>query len=285
MFPSDPDELVRLSSGTAGRPAVAVADFVPRFPSPGVSVFIRTGDQGLQILPGMFHSFAMLERGDAALRLPLWQSAGALLPFFVHNMNNLLARIMGNTELAQMYADRPDTAGEKLASAMGGVEELRDFVQRLARMSMLLDDDSGWTAERLDGLERTGRMFSGRAVDFTFDRGEGTPERISLHAGRLDLAVTLVAASAAMMVNGCGKIAMSTSGDGGYLRFSIEWESKPGHAGLLNGTEESSLELMSTAAAWSAFCSFRLLIHRWNSREGKVSLHAGSKQERKRSNE
>ncbi|MFO8184667.1 MAG: hypothetical protein R6U39_10940 [Candidatus Aegiribacteria sp.] len=188
---------------------------------------------------------------------------------------------MGNTELAQMYADRPDTAGEKLAAAMGGVEELRDFVQRLARMSMLLDDDSAWTAERLDGLELTGRMFSGRAVDFAFDRGEDTPERISLHAGRLDLAIILAAASAAMMVNGCGRIAMRTSGDGGYLRFSIDWESKPDHAGLLTRTSASSLELMSTAAAWCAFCGFRLVIQRWNSREGKVILLAGAQQERK----
>lgn len=281
MFPSDPEELARLSKGITGRPAVAAADFVPRFPPPGVPVCIRTGDQGLHILSGMFHSFAILERGDAALQLALWQSAGALLPFFVHNMNNLLARIMGNTELARIYADRPDTAGEKLDSAMAGVEELRDFVQRLARMSMVLDDDSDWTAERLEGLERTGMMLSGRAVDFTFERGEDTPERIPTPAGRLDLAVTLAAASATMKVNGCGRIAISVSGDGGYLRFSIDWESKPGQAGLLSGTDESSLELLSTAAAWSAFCGFRLLIHRWNGREGKVSLLAGSQQERK----
>lgn len=280
MFPADPDELVRLSSGTAGRPAVAVSDFIPRFPLPGVSVFIRAADPGLQALSALFQSYAQLEREDSAVRLVLWQSSGALLPFFVHNMNNLLARIMGNAELARLYIDRPDTAGEKLASAMAGAEELRDFVQKLARMSMVLDDDSGWTAERLEGLERTGRMFSGRAVDFTFERGEGTPERISMHAGRLDLAVTLAAASAAMKVNGCGRLAMSASGDGGYIRFSIDWESKPGQAGLLSGTWESSLELLSTAAAWCAFCGFSLMIHRWNRREGKVSLLAGSQQER-----
>lgn len=281
MFPSDPDELALLSNGTTGRPAVAVADFVPRFPPPGVSVFIRTGDSGLKVLPGLFQNFAQLERGEAALWLPLWQSSGALLPFFVHNMNNLLARIMGNTELARMYAGRPEAAGGKLASAMAGVEELRDFVQKLARMSMVLDDDSDWTATRLEELERTGRMFSGRAVEYSFRRGDDIPERIPAPAGRLDLAVTLAAASAAMKVNGCGGIAMNASGDGGHLRFSIDWESKPGQAGLLSETGGSSLELLSTAAAWSAFCGFRLVLHRWNSREGKVSLLAGPQQERK----
>ncbi|MBN2586890.1 MAG: hypothetical protein JXR55_06325 [Candidatus Fermentibacteraceae bacterium] len=280
LCPSDPDELTGLAglarNAAEGEDMLTVAlspfDASPMFDIP---VFMRVGEFALKVLEAIPGYHLTLRRESSGLLMPLWQNTGALLPFFVHNMNNILARIMGNTELAQMYAEKSETVRDKLAGALAGVEDLREYIQRLAELSATENDGSAWRPDRLKGIERTGRMFSGRSVDFSFERSNGFPVEIPCPACHLDLTVGLAAACAAVMVNGCGSIHIKAEGHGGCAMFSVNWGARPGRSGLLTDSETSAVELMATAAACCARFGFTLVIGQCSGMEGEVSVIAG----------
>ncbi len=280
LCPSGPEELSGLAHLARNVPAgedmltVVLSPF-DASPIMDISVFMRTGEFAIKVLEAIPGYHLTLRRESSLLRMPLWQNTGALLPFFVHNMNNILARIMGNTELAQIYAEKPETVRDKLAGALSGVEDLRGFIQRLAELSATANAGSAWRSDRLQGIERTGRMFSGRSVEFSFEISDGFPVALSCPAGHLDLTVELAAACAAVMVNGCGRIHMKAGEHDGCAMFSVSWGAKPGRSGLLIDSETSAVELMATAAACCARFGFTLVLGQWSDREGEVSVVAG----------
>jgi hypothetical protein len=272
-------ELSGLLDGTGDLPVgggwmtMILAPFRVDAPFHGIPAVLRSSEFAARVLEAVPGYHMTISRESFLFRIPLWQSTGALLPFFVHNMNNILARIMGNTELARMYSGRPDTANEKLDSAMAGVEDLRDFVLRLAELSAMSDSGTSWNSSRLVAMERTLSMFSGRSVDCGLTRSRDFPESLPLPAGRIELTVGLIAACAAMMVNGCGSIRLHATVESGDAVFGVEWKRRPGGTGLITDNRESSAELMATAVACCARFGLTLVLDRWDSEEGSAFVH------------
>lgn len=220
----------------------------------------------LAAIPGYL---VMAMRDGGLRRTPLWQVTGALLPFFVHNMNNLLARIMGNAELARMYCGRPEEAGRKLDSALAGVEEMRAFVRNLAALSVNSGADSAGTPAFPAELERTARMFCGRSVDLTFRTAGDFRDAMSIQSTHLRLAARLLSASAAVMVNGSGSILIEAELLPEGLRVGTGWTAGAGgSSGLVEDGEGAAVDLMAVCAAVCAVSGLGMKVERWDSVSG-----------------
>ena len=278
ICPGDAHEL-RVMAGTlsagpgssSGRLA-AFAPFSVGSPVDGCPICLRTGDTGVRILSSLY-GYRISEGGSSpGFTGSLWMRAGALLPFFVHNINNILARIMGNAELARMYSARPDAASEKLGSALAGVEDLRKYVHRLAEISTARESPLPWNTEMIDELGLSGRMFCGRSVEYTLHDYDGPPAALAVGASRVELTVGLASAAAAAGVNGCGEISLAVSLRDGWLEFHLTWRSGSGRTGLIEDGLLASARLMAVCASCCRDFDITMLMDEWNGDQGGVSL-------------
>ncbi|MCK4806695.1 MAG: hypothetical protein KAT09_03565 [Candidatus Aegiribacteria sp.] len=270
--PGDNQELERMYQKT-GRNLLSSGIFsavVLSFPpdsGTGFPVFLHQSDFAFKVLRKMTCSACVHTREAMNLNCILWERTGSLLPFFIHNMNNILARIMGNIELAEFHSGQTDKVNEKLSIALEGTEELRSFLERLSVYSTPDDDDSEWTLGNEADVLELSQMSSGTSVKFTYEEKNGIPRKISVRKNLMNLLTGLIAASATISVNGCGSVEMAASPQGEGAEFRISWNSTSKSSGLCPNSMDSAADLLNRAAlmAFNARLSFRL--EAW-SREG-----------------
>ena len=144
----------------------------------GFPVFLHQSDFAFKVLRRIACSAGMHADSAANLNCILWERTGSLLPFFIHNMNNILARIMGNIELAEFHSGKTDKVKEKLSIALEGTVELRSFLERLSVYSTSDNDDSEWTLGNVADVLELSQMSSGNSVKFTYEEKSGMPRKI-----------------------------------------------------------------------------------------------------------
>lgn len=278
ICPGDADELRVMAGALSAGPGsrygriVAFAPFPVGSPVDGCPICLMTGGTGVRILSSLY-GYRVNEAGSyPGFTTSLWMRAGALLPFFVHNINNILARIMGNAELARMYSARPDAASEKLGAALAGVEDLRKYVHRLAGISTARDGPLSWSTEMIDELGLRGKMFCGRSVEYTLHDYDGPPAVLAVSAPRVELTVGLASAAAAAGVNGSGEISLAVSLRDGWLEFHLTWRSGSGRTGLVDDGLLASARLMAVCASCCRDFDIAMLMDEWNGDQGGVSL-------------
>ena len=219
------------------------------------------------ICSGSIHADSALNRNCI-----LWERTGSLLPFFIHNMNNILARIMGNIELAEFHCGRTDKVKKKLSIALEGTEELRDFLEKLSMYSILDDDKSDWIpGNEADVLELT-RMSSGTSVKFTYEEKGGMPPKIPVRKDLMNLLTGLIAASATISVNGCGSVDMSVSPQGEALEFRVNWNSSVKSSGLCPNSMDSAADLLNRVALMTFASKMSFRLETWDREGGSASL-------------
>ncbi|OPL18892.1 MAG: hypothetical protein AVO35_02875 [Candidatus Aegiribacteria sp. MLS_C] len=282
LCPGDREELSRLLEEVPERPeaggtmiAVLTGAGVEAMPE-GRYVLLEENGFTFRLLAELGYGLAAAMKPEGLKRTPIWQVTGALLPFFVHNMNNILARIMGNAELARMYCGRPEEAAGKLDSALAGVEEMRKFVRNLAALSVRPEAGSTRTSALLTELEQLTRMFSGRSVDITFRTTVDSDNEMSVQVSHLRLAACLVSASAAVMVNGSGSIRVEAEESPEGLRVVTGWTAGTGSSGLLEDGEGAAVELMAACAAVCGVCGLGMRVEQWGTISGEASVRTFS---------
>lgn len=275
--PSGREELEELDPSKTeflmnGRKCVVFTPVLPSVPRDVYTLVLRESSFSIELLSklvkGGFFSDAVCPGGESMF----WAGTGSLLPFFIHNLNNILARIMGNIELAKFSAGNSQKAGVKLEVALEGAEELGDFLEKLAMLSTSKNDDSLWTSGNEAELLELGRMSSGSSVEFNFTEHENAPARIPVLRSSLNSVMGLIIASAVVSVNGCGRIDMEAGARGDWGCFDLQWESHSRGAGLCPDSFESSSTLLAMAAASSTRSGMVMMVDERNDDRGAVSL-------------
>ncbi|MEN8209125.1 MAG: hypothetical protein ABFR50_07720 [Candidatus Fermentibacteria bacterium] len=211
---------------------------------------------------------------DAAVNLNSigWERTGSLLPFYIHNMNNVLARIMGNIELAELLGGTPGKVKEKLSIALESTEDLKRFLEKLTFYSITDGDKSEWTAgSAVDVLELC-QMSSGTSVEFTYEEKSGVHGSVPVRKNLMNLLTGLIAASAIVSVNGCGSVKMSVAPHREALEIRVAWSSSQKSAGLCPGSMDSAADLLNRAALMALSAKLYFRLGAWNSDGGSVSL-------------
>ncbi|NOQ23629.1 MAG: hypothetical protein GQ565_13410 [Candidatus Aegiribacteria sp.] len=257
-----------LSSGVS---SAVVLSFTPDLGN-GFPVFLHRSDFAFKVIRRMA-CFAGAHAWEAVnLNCILWERTGSLLPFFIHNMNNILARIMGNIELAEFLSGQTDKVKDKLSIALEGTEELRSFLGRLSAYSTPDDDDSEWTlGNKADILELI-QISSGTSVEFTCEEKRGIPWKIPVRKNLMNLLTGLITASATISVNGCGSVGMSASPQGEAVKFRVNWNSSTKNSGLCPNSTDSAADLLNRAALMASHTGVSFRLEGWNREGGAVSL-------------
>ncbi len=275
--PSDDKELEEMYSkagrklAASGVPSAVVLSFMPdsvsRFP-----IILNRCEFSAALLRRIVCFAGIHSDEKMNINRVLWERTGPILPFFIHNMNNILARIMGNIELAEFHTGRTDKVRDKLAIALEGTEELRIFLERLAVYSTHDDDDNEWTLGNEAEMLELGQMSSGTSVKFTYEEKSGMPRKLPISRNLLNQLTGLIVSSATVAVNGCGALEISVSPRCGTAEFRISWSSHSKGPGLCSNSSESAADMLTQAAlmASGSGCSFR--IDSWSDECGSASL-------------
>ncbi len=252
-------------------PSAVVLSFPPDT-GIGFPILLHQSDFAFALLRRVTCSGGIQADSAANLNSILRERTGSLLPFIIHNMNNILARIMGNIELAEFHSSRTEKVKEKLSVALEGTEKLRSFLERLSVYSMPDDDESEWTSgNEADVLELT-RMSSGTSVKFTYEEKGGMPPKIPVRKDLMNLLTGLIAASATISVNGCGSVDMSVSPQGEALEFRVNWNSSVKSSGLCPNSMDSAADLLNRVALMTFASKLSFRLETWDREGGSASL-------------
>ena len=268
------DKMYRENGGfllSSAVPSAVILTFTPGTGT-GFPILLHQSDFSFKILRKITCSGGMHVDSALSLNCILWERTGSLVPFFIHNMNNILARIMGNIELAEFHSGRTDKVKEKLSIALEGTEELRSFLERLSVYSMHDDDESEWTSGNEAGVLELTRLSSGKSVDFRYEEKSGLPRKIPVRKNLMNLLTGLITASATISVNGCGSVDMSVSPQGKTLEFRVNWNSTMKNSGLCTNSLDSAADLLDRVALMASATERSFRLETWNSEGGSASL-------------
>ncbi len=277
ICPGDNRELAKIYGETGGDlissavPSAVVLNF-PADSRIGFPILLHRSDFALKLLRRITCSAGMHPDSAVNPNCILWERTGSLLPFYIHNMNNILARIMGNVELAELHSGRTGKVKEKLSIALEGTEELRSFLERLSVYSIPDDDESEWTSGSEAEILAFSQMSSGNSVKFTYEEKSGVPGKLPVRKNLLNLLTGLFAASATISVNGCGSVDMSVSPQGEALEFRVNWNSSTKSSGLCSNSMDSAADLLNRAALMAFYAKLSFRLGAWKSEGGSVSL-------------
>ena len=87
------------------------------------------------LMNGMWRHILRKKMDDELLKAQKLESVGLLAGGLAHDFNNLLTGILGNIELAKMYADPADKVYEKLTDAGQAFSRAKDLTQQLLTFS------------------------------------------------------------------------------------------------------------------------------------------------------
>ncbi len=202
----------------------------------------------------------------------MWERTGALLPFFIHNMNNMLARIMGNIELAEFYSANAIQVKEKLAIALEGAEDLRNFLEKLSTHSSYYGNyDDLWTPGNEKAVLEMGQMSSGTSVEFTCMKTGDIPDRLPVKRWILNSLIGILSAAATISVNGCGAVHMEVSRMRETVIFTIKWN-RSSRDDLSDLKLFSTADLAATAAVLASHAGVFFRLDEWSVAQGDVFI-------------
>ena len=194
--------------------------------------------------------------------------SGVLLPYFVHNINNLMVGVMGNIDLAGMFMPDMDKVAPKLNSARASTGSVVDFIRDISVTNAPLSNgEVPW--EDMNRVITTLKAACGRSVSTDGLDGlkfnEGIPCR---NPGSLLNTVKGMGGWCVLCMGGNG----SMDGTVGEGRISLRWERPPGSGkSHMPGAESASGVLFITGEMASA-SEYRLVVENWTDYTGRVTL-------------
>lgn len=201
-----------------------------------------------------------------------WERTGALLPFFIHNMNNMLARIMGNIELAEFHSANVVKVKEKLAIALEGAEDLRNFLEKLSTHSSFYGNpDDMWISGNEKTVLEMGHMSSGTSVEFTCTKSGDIPDRLPVRKWILNSLIGILSAAATISVNGCGAVHMEVSRMRDTVNFTIKWN-RSSRDNLSEWKLLSTADLAATAAVLASHSGIFFRLDEWSVAQGNIYI-------------
>lgn len=193
---------------------------------------------------------------------------GMLLPFFLHNMNNLLVGVTGNIDLAGMFMPDLARVQPKINSARTATGSLVEYIRDLA--GTLSTGSDGWiTDEAVKNTMILLRAACGRSVSTESAENMRVKEPIPCNSASTVLtALNGMVTWCVISLGGSG----SVQGNAEQSEISFTWQ-RPAGAGLPQmpgGEHSTSVISMTGSLAQRADCV--LVVENWTENSGKVSL-------------
>ncbi len=276
--PGDHSELNALYFGSSdsavfrGAHSAVIAPFALTGFSIKSGIALRENDFAFELLSRISGLIFASFMSSIFSTLLIWERSGALLPFFIHNMNNILARILGNIELAEFHSGNVTKAKEKLAVAIEGTEDLKNFLEKLSIHSSINGNhDDLWAPGDETGVLEMGQMSSGTSVEFTFTKSGEIPDRLPIRRCTLNSLLGILSAAATISVNGCGAVHLESSRMGETVSFIMKWN-RSSRFNLSEWNLHSTADLVSTAAVLASHSGIFFRLDEWSSNRGDVSI-------------
>ncbi len=278
ICPSDNSELNSLYSSSSDSAvfreflSAVIAPFALTESSVESEIILRESDFTCKLLSQMSGMICVSFASSMFSNFFTWERIGALLPFFIHNMNNMLARIMGNIELAEFHSANAAKVKEKLAIALEGAEDLRNFLEKLSTHSSFYGDpDDLWTPGNEKTVLEMGQMSSGTSVEFTCTKSGDIPDRLPVRSWILNSLIGTLSAAATISVNGCGAVHMEVSRMREAVNFTIKWN-RSSRDNLSEWKLLSTADLIATAALLASHSGVFFRLDEWSVARGDVHV-------------
>ena len=225
--------------------------------------------------PGRFNTAATegLLRYAALLVNPEMYSStflGMMLPYFLHNNNNLMVGVLGNLDLAGMLLPDLEKVKPKIAAARTATGSVVDYLRDLAG-SIPSEDCSSFNGDVVRRCLILLRAACGRSVVSSgLDKMALSYKARCSDPFRAVAAFTGMATWVVVSMGGSGTVKGSSSGE----KLTLEW-SRPESASqpyMPGGRSASSV--ISLAGGLAASAGMALVVENWTDNGGKVSLVA-----------
>lgn len=193
---------------------------------------------------------------------------GMLMPYFVHNANNLMVGVMGNLDLADIFMPDTEKVGPKLSAARNATNNVVEFLRDLSD-SFPSDDCTAFTGDDVERSLVLIRSACGRSVSF-----EG-PESADLaatlpcgSAAKATAALSGIAAWVVVSLGGMGTISYFSGG--GKLTF--RWARPEGCGKSHMPGSGNGAAILSLAGGLAASAGLALVVENYTKNGGEVSL-------------
>lgn len=193
---------------------------------------------------------------------------GLLLPYFLHNVNNLMVGVVGNLDLASMFMPEMEKVVPKLTSARAATGSVVDFIRDIALVPGPSSGNRVSRAELEDALTlikaACGRSVSTEGLE-ALHRKEGISCRDPL---QLLNVLRGMGAWCVMCMGGSGRLSGSTEEN----RLSLSWV-KPRTAGRSHMPgADTAPGILCIAGGLAVSAGYRLVVENWTDMDGKVTL-------------
>jgi hypothetical protein len=191
---------------------------------------------------------------------------GSMLPLFVHNLNNLMHGVVGNLDLAVLFAEDREKSMAKVDSAQQASARIGEFVNGLGRLSMMQTQrlTEPWLQPLLDMAE----MAAGRAVNFSYAPSD---KRLTTSSSTLRAMLACMLGAAMLAVRGCGKVTLSEGGRPGRSTFEIGWERAAQQTGRPDRSSEAAVLLCHALLLSAASCGC-CGVGEWDQSKGRAAV-------------
>lgn len=195
---------------------------------------------------------------------------GMMLPYYLHNANNLLVGVLGNLDLAGMFIPNMEKVAPKIAGARTATGSVVDYLREIAG-AIPSDDCSSFDENVIRKCFILLKAAFGRSVNSQgIDEFNLTSLVNCRHPSSAVAALNGMSAWAVVSLGGSGTV----SGYSSAGRLGLKW-SRPEGAGLLcmPGSEYSS-SILAAAGGLAASAGLALVVQNWTEHGGEVSLVA-----------
>jgi len=223
--------------------------------------------------PGRFDTVAtegLMSCASLPLDPEMYSSSflGIMLPYFLHNNNNLMVGVLGNLELAGMLLPELEKVKPKIAGARTATGSVVGYLRDLAG-SIPSGDSSSFSGGAVRKCLILLKAACGRSVV-----SDGLDNMVLAYSAKCSdpqravAAFTGMAAWAVVSMGGSGTVKGFSSGE----KLTLEW-SRPESANqpyMPGGNSASAV--VSLAGGLAASAGMALVVENWTDNGGKVSL-------------
>ncbi len=196
---------------------------------------------------------------------------GILLPYYLHNANNLMVGVLGNLDLAGMFLPDLEKVEPKIAGARSATGSVVDFLRGIAAAipdngSLLFNNDAVNICLTLL------KAACGRSIDSTglsgIDIASPLVTESPSHAAAAFIGMV---AWTIVSLGGSGTV----SGSSSEGRIGLKWVRPEGAGQAYMPGKENSASILATAGGLAFAAGMALVIENWTENEGEVSLVVG----------
>jgi hypothetical protein len=196
-------------------------------------------------------------------------AVGIMLPFILHNLNNRLVGVVGNLDLAGIFAGQPEKCSARVEDARTSMDEVRTYLDELGRIvESASPSPPPNLASALDAAARLASAGKGRTVSLDADRPD-------LYTGirfpsELVPACCGLACAALLSLSGAGSLSIGAGRETLPAGFALRWSrSGTPHPGPWTA---SAIQLLAASAGIAVAGGAFIRIGPWGDAMGEAEV-------------